>query len=303
MIIVPPYLKKGNSIGITCPAGYMPKENAATCIRTLQSWGYEVMVGKTLGSGSDNYFSGTDEERAGELQAMLDHPGINAIVFGRGGYGMSRIIDRLDFKSFKKNPKWLIGFSDITVMHNHLLRKFNISSMHAPMAAAFNEGNGKNENVLSLQHALKGKKISISCPSHLLNKKGTVTGGLVGGNLALLAHIIGTASDIPTDGKILFIEDVGEYIYNVDRLLLQLKRSGKFKKLKALIVGGFTDMKDTTRPFGKTVEETIKDMTDAFDFPVCFGFPISHGKHNLTLKTGLEYKLSITTSKTTLKEI
>lgn len=300
MILIPPYLKKGDTVAITCPAGYMAAEKAATCIITLQSWGYEVMVGKTLGSNSNNYFSGTDDERADELQAMLDDSSINAIVFGRGGYGMGRTIDRLDFKKFRKNPKWLIGFSDITVLHMHVFNKYKIASLHAPMAGAFNEG--ENEFIKSLHNALTGKKANYKAEPHLFNKKGEATGILIGGNLALLANVIGTASDFDTKNKILFIEDIGEYIYNLDRMLYQLKRSGKFNKLAGLIFGGFTDMKDTERPFGKTVDEVLKEIIAEYDFPVCFGFPVSHGKENVALKVGGTYHLKVSGKITTLKE-
>ena len=250
MIKIPPYLKKGDTIGITCPAGYMAAEKAQTCISTLQSWGFEVMVGKTLGSKSKNYFSGTDEERRNEMQAMLDDENINAILCGRGGYGVGRIIDQLDFTKFKKKPKWIIGFSDVTVLHSHLFTKIKVASLHAPMAAAFNDG--ENEFIKSLHKAITGKKAKYSCAAHPFNKPGTATGELVGGNLSLLAHLTGTASDINTKNKILFLEDIGEQIYNIDRMLYQLKRSGKLDKLAGLIIGGFTDMKDTERPFGKT---------------------------------------------------
>lgn len=303
MIKIPPYLKKGDCIGITCPAGYMSLEKAASCIETLQQWGFDVMVGKTLGSSSDNYFSGTDEERANELQAMLDDPSINAILFGRGGYGMSRIIDQLDFKKFKKNPKWLIGFSDITVIHTHLFKNYKIASMHAPMAAAFNNGRKDNVFIESLHKAITGKKALHTCEPHTFNRKGNAKGKLIGGNLALLAHVIGTASDFETKKNILFIEDVGEYIYNIDRMLYQLKRSGKFDKLSGLIIGGFTGMKDTERPFGKTIDEVIKAVTETFDFPVCFNFPVSHDTENVALKIGVEYQLKVTAKKTTLKEL
>ncbi len=301
MSIIPPYLKKGDTIALTCPAGYMAAAKANNCIHTLQKWGYEVMVGKTLGSSSKNYFSGTDEERADELQAMMDDPSIKAILFGRGGYGMGRIIDRLDFKKFRKNTKWMIGFSDITVMHMHLFNKFKIASLHAPMAAAFNEG--ENEFILSLKNALNGKKAVYKTETHPFNNKGEATGILIGGNLALLTNIIGTASDYDTKNKILFIEDIGEYIYNVDRMLWQLLRSGKFNKPAAVIFGGFTDMKDTERPFGKTLDEVLKEISGSFDFPVCFQFPVSHEKENLALKIGIPYHLKITGKKTTLSEI
>lgn len=300
-MIIPPYLKKGDTIAITCPAGYMAATKAATCIRTLQQWGYEVMVGKTLGSNSKNYFSGTDDERLDELQAMLDDRSINAILFGRGGYGMGRIIDRLDFKKFRKHPKWLIGFSDITVLHTHLFNKYNIASLHAPMAAAFNDG--ENEYTRSLRNALEGEKNIYKTNPHPFNKKGETSGVLIGGNLALLANVIGTPSDFDTKNKILFIEDTGEYIYNLDRMLYQFKRSGKFNKPAAIIFGGFTDMKDTERPFGKTTDEVLKEITETFDFPVCFNFPVSHGKENVALKIGGQYHLKVTKGKTILKEI
>lgn len=301
MIKIPPYLKKGDTIGITCPAGYMDAAKAKTCINTLQRWGFDVMVGKTLGSKSKNYFSGTDEERTNELQAMLDDANINAILFGRGGYGMGRIIDRLDFTKFKKKPKWLIGFSDITILHAHLYTKIKAASLHAPMAAAFNEGD--NEFIQSLHKAIIGKKARYSCAPHAFNKTGISSAGIVGGNLSLLAHIIGTPSDISTKNKILFIEDIGEQIYNTDRLLYQLKRSGKLANLAGLIVGGFTDMKDTDRPFGKTVYEVIQEITAAYNYPVAYDFPVSHGKENYALKIGVPYNLKVGKNKTLLTEL
>ena len=299
----PAYLKKGDTIGITCPAGYMAAEKAQTCIATLQSWGYEVMVGKTLGSDSNNYFSGSDEERLDELQAMLDDKELKAILFGRGGYGVGRIIDRLDFSKFRKNPKWLIGFSDITVLHCHLLAKYKIASLHAPMAAAFNDDGFKNEYILSLKSALAGKKANYKIAPHAFNKFGKAEGKLIGGNLTLLANMIGTPSDFDTKNKILFIEDIGEYLYSTDRMLYQLKRSGKFKNLAGLVWGGFTDMKDTERPFGKTMDEILQDITADCDYPVCYHFPVSHGAENYALKIGGDYSLSIAKNKVSLKEI
>ncbi len=300
MIKIPPYLKKGDTIGLTCPAGFMAKEKAQTCIDTLQRWGYHVMVGKTLGSNSANYFSGTDEERKNELQAMLDDTTINAVLFGRGGYGVGRIIDQLDFTKFKKKPKWLIGFSDITVLHAHIYTNLKIASLHAPMAAAFNDG--ENEFIQSLQKAIAGKKAVYKCAAHPFNKTGTASGELVGGNLSLLAHLTSTASDIKTKNKILFIEDIGEQLYSIDRMLYQLKRSGKLDKLAGLIIGGFTDMKDTDRPFGKTVYEVIQEIIAAYNYPVCFNFPVSHGKENYALKIGCIYELKVTSKVVQLKE-
>lgn len=293
MIKIPPYLKKGDTIGITCPAGYMAKEKATTCIETLQRWGFDVMVGKTLGSNSNNYFSGTDEERMNELQAMLDDESIRAILFGRGGYGVSRIIDQLDFSRFKKKPKWIIGYSDITVLHAHLYSNYKIASIHAPMAAAFNNGEYNNKYIASLHKAMLGKKANYKCAAHKFNKQGIATGELIGGNLTLLVHLIGTPSDIKTKGKILFIEDIGELIYSTDRMLYQLKRSGKLDNLAGLIIGGFTDVKDTERPFGKTIEEVILDVVKEYDYPICFNFPVSHEKENYALKIGAMYELKV----------
>ncbi len=300
---IPPYLKKGDTIGITCPAGYMAKEKAQTCINTLQDWGFEVMVGKTLGSRSKNYFSGTDDDRRDELQAMLDDERINAILFGRGGYGMGRIIDHLDFSKFKKNPKWLIGFSDITVLHCHLNRRLKIAALHAPMAAAFNDGGNKNEFIGSLHKAITGKKARYQCAANPYNKQGSINAELVGGNLSLIAHLCGTPSALITKNKILFIEDVGEYIYNTDRLLYQLKRNGQFEGLAGLIVGGFTDMKDTERPFGKKVYEVISDIVKEYHYPVCFGFPVSHEKENYALKVGAQYALKVGKKNVQLSEL
>jgi len=303
MIKIPPYLKKGDTIGITCPAGYMAVDKAQTCIDVLQQWGYQVMVGKTLGSNSLNYFSGTDEDRRDELQAMLDDANINAILCGRGGYGVGRIIEQLDFKAFKKNPKWIIGFSDITVLHSHIFTNLKISTLHAPMAAAFNDGEYKNEFIQSLQKAIVGKKATYKTAVHALNKIGVASGELVGGNLSLLAHLTGTSSDINTKNKILFIEDIGEQIYNIDRMMYQIKRSGKLDKLAGLVVGRFTDMKDTDRPFGETVEQVIQEIVAEYDYPVCFNFPVSHGKENYALKVGGTYELKIEKRKVQLREL
>lgn len=298
---MPPYLKPGSTIGILCPAGYMPYENATTAIETLKEWGFKVVVGKTMGN-QYNYFSGTDEERLNDLQDMLDDKSINAIFCARGGYGMGRIIDDLSFKKFRKHPKWIIGFSDITVLQSHLLSKYKTASLHAPMAAAFNDGENKNQYIQSLHDALIGKKSLYNCTGNEYNKKGNAIGILVGGNLALLAHLCGTSSGINTKNKILFIEDVGEYIYNVDRMLYQLKRNGKLDDLAGLVVGKFTDMKDTTIPFGQTTEEVIYNIIKDYNYPVCFGFPVSHGKENYALKIGVEYKLTVSHTSTQLEE-
>jgi len=301
MTTIPPYLKPGDTIGILCPAGFMPLEKAQTCIETLTDWGYKVVTGKTLGH-QFNYFSGTDEERLQDLQQMLDDESIKAILCARGGYGTGRIIDRLHFKKFKEHPKWIIGFSDITALHSHIYKHYKIASMHAPMAAAFNDEEYENKYVQSLHDALIGRKADYVVEGNILNQNGKASGILVGGNLSLLAHLIGTSSDVKTKNKILFIEDIGEYIYNVDRMMYQLKRSGKLEELKGLIIGRFSEMKDTTIPFGQTTEAVIKDIVKEYDYPVCFGFPVSHDKENYALKIGVKYRLKVTATSVELKE-
>ena len=302
MIKVPPYLQPGDTIGIVCPAGYMDPEKAQTCINTLKQWGFNIKIGKTLGSNSQNYFSGTDQERLEDFQQMLDDDAVNAILFGRGGYGLGRIIDQIKFKKFRKQPKWLIGYSDITLLHAHIFSNYKILTLHSPMAAAFNDGAAEEKYVLSLRDVLNGNKSLFETGPNELNKQGEAKGRLVGGNLALLAHIVGTSSDINTSGRLLFLEDIGEYLYNVDRMLYQLKRSGKFDKLSGLIIGGFTEMKDTERPFGKTIYEIIHEIIKDADYPICFGFPVSHGKENYPLKIGGRYKLKVGKDNVILKE-
>jgi muramoyltetrapeptide carboxypeptidase len=300
MVTVPPYLQPGDTIALVCPSGYMTIEKAQTCIDVLKEWGYKVKVGTTVGSHSPNYFSGTDEERLINFQQILDDDSIKAVLCARGGYGLSRIIDHISFKKFKKHPKWIIGFSDITVLHSHIYSNFDIATLHAPMAAAFNDGGYRNEYVQSLKNVMEGKSSKYEVPGHEFNRKGEAIGECVGGNLAMLAHMVGTPSDIKTKGRILFLEDVGEYLYNIDRMMHQLKRSGKLDKLAGLIVGGFSETKDTERPFGQNVYEIIRDIVKEYDYPVCFGFPVSHEKENYALKVGVGYKLKVGKSKTVL---
>jgi len=303
MSIIPPFLQPGDTIGIVCPAGYMPLEKARTAIETLPRWGYRVRVGNTLGGTSENYFAGTDDQRLADLQQMIDDPEIKAILCGRGGYGLSRIIDRIDFTQFEKAPKWIIGFSDVTVLHTHILGRYGIATMHAPMAGAFNDGGDTGPGVESLRDALAGKLVNYPAPPHPFNRPGKGTGVLLGGNLSLLAHLTGSVSEPATSGSILFLEDVGEYLYNIDRMLRQLQRAGKLDDLAGLLVGGFTEMKDTVRPFGATVEEIVREVVGDVPYPVAFDFPVSHGKENVALKIGARYALKVEAGGTALTEL
>ncbi len=299
--ILPPYLKPGDTIGLVAAAGYMPDEKFAKCIEVLKARGYRVLMGKTPGHRF-HYFSGNDKLRQTDLQKMLDNEKVKAILSVRGGYGSIRIVDGLDFKKFVKQPKWLIGFSDITVFLNHIYTKYNIGSLHAPMAAAFDEGEGINEYVQSLLDALEGKKAHYHAAAHPFDHKGKCSGTLVGGNLMLLVNLIGTPSMADMKNKILFIEDTGEYIYSIDRMMYHLKRSGNLRKLRGMVVGRFSDMKDTDNPFGQSVEEVIRDIMKEYDYPVCFNFPVGHQTENYALKVGAAYTLEVGKSGTVLSE-
>ena len=289
----PSYLKEGSVIGITCPAGYVSHDRIAYAVTLLEQWGFRVVVGRTVGS-EHFYFSGTDEERLADLQWMLDDPAIDAIVMGRGGYGMSRIIDNIDLRAFAKKPKWICGFSDITVLHNQLQVVLDAHSIHGPMCGAFTPDMAQAPHVLSVLHALTGKPMVYDMAPSAFNRPGKVQGVLTGGNLAILAHLTGSTSEVDTHGKILFIEDIGEHLYNADRLLLNLKRAGKLDDLAALVVGGFTDMQDTTRPFGQTIEEIVADKVKEFDYPVCFNFPAGHQDVNFAFVLGAMHSLEVT---------
>ncbi|MBN9352285.1 MAG: LD-carboxypeptidase [Chitinophagaceae bacterium] len=301
MATIPPYLKKGDTIGLVAPAGFMPEKKFQVCVQTLQNRGFKVKMGKTPGH-QFHYFSGTDKERKNDLQKFLDDEKIKAILCVRGGYGTGRIIEDLDFKKFAAHPKWVIGFSDITVLHCHIFSNYQIPTLHAPMAGAFNKEGFKNEYVGSLFDALSGKKADYKVPAHAFNKKGKASGVLVGGNLMLFTHLIGTSSEVDTRNRILFIEDTGEYIYSVDRMMYQLKRVGKLKNLKGLIVGRFSDMKDTTIPFGQSVEEVIRDVVKEYDYPKCFNFPVGHQDENYALKVGGRYSLIVEKNNVSLTE-
>ncbi|MGN6616272.1 MAG: S66 peptidase family protein [Ilyomonas sp.] len=301
-MIIPPDLKKGDAIGVVCPSGFMPIEKVQTCLDVLQQWGYHLKIGKTVGH-QFHYFAGTDEERLSDLQTMLDDAEVKAILCARGGYGLSRIIDKINFTTFLQNPKWIIGYSDITVLHAHLNSVFHVASIHSPMASAFNDNGYQNEYVQSLKKVLQGECYQYTSSSNPFNKKGTATAELIGGNLALLAHLIGSVSDIDTNNKILFIEDIGEYIYNIDRMMLQLKHAGKLDNLSGLIVGSFTDMKDTTIPFGQTIYECIYDKVKEYSYPVCFDFPVGHTDKNYALKCGVHHLLSVEEDTVSLQEL
>ena len=299
MIRVPPYLRKGDTVGLICPAAFMKAEKTLLLQERLNAWGYKVKTGKTIGH-QYHYFSGTDSERLLDLQAMLDDNDIRAIICARGGYGTSRIIDQIDWKQFKKNPKWIAGYSDVTVLHCHIFQKIKTASLHAPMAGAFADAGGADEFNTTLQYALSGKRLRYQSHPHPFNTFGKTSGTLIGGNLSLLVHLIGTVSFPDTRGAILFLEDVGEYLYHIDRMLLQLERSGKLNKLAGILIGGFTEMKDTVIPFGKTIDEVIHERLSKYDIPVAWQFPVSHSRENVALRVGMKHTLVVNKNGATL---
>lgn len=299
-MIHPPYLKPGSVIGITCPSSYIAPEKVTICIDVLQRWGFRVKTGNTIGT-NHHYFSGTDEQRAADLQAMLDDPEVEAILMGRGGYGMVRIIDSLDFTRFLDKPKWICGFSDITVLLNHVEQNMGVISLHSPMCGAFRPDTENAAWLKTFYAAVTGESVYSHAPGSQFNREGVANAILTGGNLSLLAHIIGSPSEIDTAGKILFIEDIEEYLYKMDRMLLTLKRAGKFDNLKGLVVGYMTNMLDTERPFGQTIEEIIWDKVKEYDYPVCFNFPCGHEEVNHTLALGANYNLKVTGSGSVLE--
>lgn len=305
----PPYLLPGNTIGITCPAGFSLLETIQPSIDLIQSWGYKVQLGTTIGK-MDHTFGGTDAERAADFQQMMDDPNINAILCATGGYGVVRMVDLLNFQSFKQNSKWVIGFSDITVLHSHLHQVVHVASLHSKMCGSFpkdwaSADEVQQASILSIKDALEGKKINYPSIPVEHNQLGAAKGLLVGGNLKILENLNGSASMINTDGKILFLEDVGEPLYNIDRMFCNLLRSGKLAKLSGLIVGGFSNIKvdNPAVPFGRDIYTIVKEKVAAFNYPVCFDFPVGHIKNNFALKCGLPHQLIVENNQVQLTEI
>lgn len=294
----PEFLKKGDKVAIVCPASYI-KGDIEVALAVLNSWGLHVEVGKSVTS-QFHQFAGRDDVRRQDLQAALDNPEIKAIFAARGGYGTVRIIDQLEFSKFKKRPKWIVGFSDITVLHSHLHNNVGVCSIHGQMPKSFDEST--KTALTSLKHALFGKDMDFKYRQHTFpNRSGEGYGRLTGGNLAILHSILSSTSDGKYDNKILFIEDVGEQHYNIDRMLWTLKRADKLAKLQGLIVGGFTSLKDSDPSFGQSFEEIIMDKVDEYDFPVCFGFPAGHIDNNHSLIFGKNIRLIVKDKETSIK--
>jgi muramoyltetrapeptide carboxypeptidase len=289
------YLKKGDTILVIATARARDKEAIDPAIKILKKWGLQVVIGKNIFK-KHHQFAGTDSERAQDLQWALDHKDAKAVLIAGGGYGTLRIIDQVDFKGLKKHPKWFVGYSDATVLHSRLL-KLKTPCVHATMAFQFSKNKAATD---SLKKVLFGEKLQYVIPTNKLNRNGEASAEIVGGNLSILNALSGSKDELSTKNKILFIEDLDEQLYHVDRMILQLKRSGKLKNLKGLIVGGMTDMKDNTVPFGKTAEEIILEAVKEYKFPVCFNFPAGHIEKNMALFLGKKARLTVSNKKVSL---
>lgn len=307
-VIIPPYLKAGDTIALTSPAGYITAEEVQPAIQQIESWGLKVQLGTTIGK-RDGTFGGTDEERTNDFQQLLNDENIKAIMCARGGYGFVRIIDNIDFTHLRKQPKWLIGFSDITVLHSHINKNIGVATIHSKMCNSFPDDWSKAEpaqveTILSIKKALMGERMEYATAFNSNNRAGKSSGILVGGNLKTIESLAASKSDITTDGKILFVEDTGEYLYSIDRMFWNLKRSKKLEKLAGLIIGGFK-IKPSETPeeeFGKNLFEIVHEKIKDYSYPVCFDFPVGHQKNNFALKCGVKHLLDVNATQTILKE-
>lgn len=295
MKTIPSPLQKGDVVAIVATARKISKEEIEPALKTLNKWGLQAVLAPDL-FDEENQFAGSDAHRAANFQWAIDNELVKAVFVARGGYGTLRIIDKIDFSKFSKAPKWICGYSDVTVLHSHL-SSLGFASIHGTMPINFSQSAEATE---SLRKALFAENISYETLPHPLNRPGESEGELIGGNLSLLYALSGSVSDIDTENKILFIEDLDEYLYHIDRMMLQLKRSGKLKNLKGLIVGGMTEMKDNKIPFGKTAEEIISEAVSEYSYPVCFNFPAGHIERNLALYIGKDVRLSVNQTKSTL---
>lgn len=288
----PPFLEPGDKIGLVATARKISYEELKPAINKLSEWGFNPGTSPNL-FAEDNQYAGDDKTRIRSFQTLLDDPEIKAILCVRGGYGTVRIIDSLNFTRFIQNPKWIIGYSDVTVLHAHIHRNFGVETLHATMPLNFPADGSNNDSLLSMYAAISGHPLEYSIPSFKLNRNGETEGVLMGGNLSILYSLLGSNSLPDSTGKILFIEDLDEYLYHIDRMMMALKRAGMLKSLSGLIVGGMSEMKDNTIPFGKTAEEIIAEHVSEYNYPVCFQFPAGHQPDNYALILGRKIRLQI----------
>ena len=293
-------LHNGDTIRIIAPARKITIEELNYSVEFLRGQGFNVDFGQNLFS-QHHQFSGTDQQRTSDFQQALDDDNVKVIWFARGGYGSVRIIDKIDFSSFKKFPKWICGYSDMTVFHAYITDVVKQISVHATMPINVQGAEMELHSLKTMLSILQTGKAEYVIPSHPLNRIGVANGKLCGGNLSVLYSINASSSDLQTEGKILFIEDVDEYLYHIDRMLMCFKRAGKLKNLSALIVGGMSDMHDNAVPYGKTAQEIIYEHVAEYDYPVCFGFPAGHIADNRALIMGGDAEIEVVNESVTLK--
>lgn len=292
-MISPPLLNSGDKIGVVATGRKVSARDVETAGDIFQSWGMEVVHAPSLHSEDHAYLAGSDAQRISDFQQFLDNPEIKAIICARGGYGTTRILDHLDFSPLFKHPKWIVGFSDVTALHLKLL-KLGIKSIHGTMPILFSKIESSS-SIESLRGSLIGESTVVSALAHNpYNKYGKATGLVIGGNLSLIADAIGTSSDPDTNGKILIIEEIDEYIYKIDRMLVHLKRSGKLDNLAGLIVGHMTDIKDSELAFGESIEQIVLNKTIERNYPIAFNFPIGHQNPNIAWVHGSVMTLNVT---------
>ena len=292
MTITPKFLQPGDTIALVSTAKKLDFSIVENARKYFENWGFQVVIGESA-TASFHQFSGDDEVRTRDFQTQLNDSNVKAIVCLRGGYGSVRIIDQLDFSEFVKNLKWIVGYSDVTVIQNHILKQYNIASLHAEMPLKFPDFPTMSDSLKALKNALFGIFEPFHIQPHLLNKTGVATGELVGGNLAILCNLLGSSSEIDTCGKILFLEDVGEYLYAIDRMMMTMKRAGKLDQLAGLAVGQFTNLQDNDIPFGKNVYEIIAEHIEEYNYPVIFDIPAGHCEINKSLVFGAVYTMDI----------
>lgn len=288
--VIPPFLKPGDKIAIAATARKVSKAEMQPAIDIFTGWGLEVVIHPDL-FAEENQFAGSDSLRASVFQSYLNDTSIKAIICARGGYGTVRMIDLLDWSSFDKQPKWVIGYSDVTVLHSHIHKHTNVCSLHATMPINMQQPEATAWSINAMHKVLFGLNHHTDIPPHTLNRAGTAQGELMGGNLSVLFSLLGSNSDINTQGKILFLEDLDEYLYHIDRMMQALKRAGKLTNLAGLLIGGMTDMKDNNIPFGRTAAEIIRETVNEFTYPICFNYPSGHQRINLPLVFGKQYQL------------
>lgn len=284
----PELLKAGDRVAIVATARKISSAELQPAIRLLESWGLEVMLPKNIYAES-NQFAGSDAERASDLQWALDREDVKAVFCARGGYGTVRIVDMVDYTHLTEKPKWIVGYSDVTVLHSHLHTLLGMPTLHAtmPLNIPTDAVDKAYPSTESLKRALFEGEVCYNTKKHKLNREGEADGLVVGGNLSILYSLCGSTSDIETEGKILFIEDLDEYLYHIDRMMQNLKRTGKLQSLKGLVVGGMTDMHDNSIPFGKNAEEIVMEAVAEYNYPVCFNAPFGHiGTENKALILG-----------------